>query len=283
MGEAGGARHRRARTPGTASSTSSSSRWSPGDVARGGVSVGEDDRAWSLGFEDARDPRASPAHHRPGVERAGDGRRRSSTRSARPSPPPTCSWSTTARRTAPPSVAKRAGARVLDLPINLGVGGAMRAGYKSRYRHGYDYTVQLDADGQHDPAEVRVLLETMVAEAARHRHRCAVRRRRRLQVRGPRRWTMSILSTVLSRVTGTRLTDTTSGFKACGRSADRALRVQLPRRVPGGHHRVARHRLARRAHRPAGGGAHAAPRRRTSVAQPRQGGGLPRPRPARAR
>jgi hypothetical protein len=38
-------------------------------------------------------------------------------------------------------------------------------------------------------------------------------------VRGPRKWSMNILSTVLSRVTGTRLTDTTSGFKACARPA----------------------------------------------------------------
>src|SRR4051812_27127463 len=48
------------------------------------------------------------------------------------------------------TVAKAAGARVLELPINLGVGGAMRAGYTYAYRNSYDRTVQLDADGQHD-------------------------------------------------------------------------------------------------------------------------------------
>ncbi|WP_254631352.1 glycosyltransferase family 2 protein [Cellulomonas sp. GbtcB1] len=44
--------------------------------------------------------------------------------------------------------ADRAGALVLELPINLGVGGAMRAAYTYAMRHGYDLAVQVDADGQ---------------------------------------------------------------------------------------------------------------------------------------
>ena len=47
--------------------------------------------------------------------------------------------------------AQRAGALVCQLPYNLGVGGAMRAGYRYALRHGYDVAVQVDADGQHDP------------------------------------------------------------------------------------------------------------------------------------
>ncbi|MBO9555493.1 MAG: glycosyltransferase family 2 protein [Cellulomonas sp.] len=125
-------------------------------------------------------------------------------------------------------LARQAGARVLDLPINLGVGGAMRAGYVMAHRQGYDYTVQLDADGQHDPAEVRMLLETMVAESADIVIGARFAGVGDYVVRGPRRWTMSILSTVLSRVTGTRLTDTTSGFKACGRSAIALFAANYP-------------------------------------------------------
>src|SRR5699024_2681721 len=63
-------------------------------------------------------------------------------------------------------VARRGRTMVLDLPINLGVGGAMRAGYKFARREGYDVAVQLDADGQHDPREVRNLLSTMSDEDA---------------------------------------------------------------------------------------------------------------------
>ncbi len=114
------------------------------------------------------------------------------------------------------AVAHGAGVDVLDLPINLGVGGAMRAGFRFAQRHGYSVVVQLDADGQHDPAEVPRLLEVLgtgsvdVVIGARFAGRGDYR------VRGPRRWTMRMMSWVLSRVTGVRLTYATSGFKACG-------------------------------------------------------------------
>lgn len=47
----------------------------------------------------------------------------------------------------------------LDLPINLGIGGAMQTGYKYALRNKYDYAIQLDADGQHDPSEIGHLIK----------------------------------------------------------------------------------------------------------------------------
>ena len=47
----------------------------------------------------------------------------------------------------------------VNLPVNLGIGGAMQTGYKYAYRHGYDYAIQLDADGQHDPSDLKNLVE----------------------------------------------------------------------------------------------------------------------------
>ena len=49
------------------------------------------------------------------------------------------------------SIAELAGATVLRLPFNLGVGGAMRAGFKYARRFGYVRVIQVDSDGQHDP------------------------------------------------------------------------------------------------------------------------------------
>ncbi len=46
----------------------------------------------------------------------------------------------------------------VTLPVNLGIGGAMQTGYKYAQRHGYDYAIQLDADGQHNPADLRNLV-----------------------------------------------------------------------------------------------------------------------------
>jgi glycosyltransferase involved in cell wall biosynthesis len=124
--------------------------------------------------------------------------------------------------------ALRAGATVLDLPVNLGVGGAMRAGYKFAFRQHYETTVQLDADGQHDPAEVATLLAAMAEQGADIVIGARFAGVGGYTVRGPRRWSMRLLSVVLSRVCRTRLTDTTSGFKACNRSAIRLFASNYP-------------------------------------------------------
>jgi glycosyltransferase involved in cell wall biosynthesis len=56
------------------------------------------------------------------------------------------------------AMAEEAGATVLRLPVNLGVGGALRCGFRFAVREGYDAVVQVDADGQHDPRVVPQLL-----------------------------------------------------------------------------------------------------------------------------
>jgi len=114
------------------------------------------------------------------------------------------------------AVAAGAGADVLTLPYNLGVGGAMRAGYLYAHRNRYDRTIQLDADGQHDPAQVPVLLHALEESGADVVIGSRFAGVGDYRVRGPRRWAMVLLGSVLSRVTRTRLTDPTSGFKACG-------------------------------------------------------------------
>lgn len=112
-------------------------------------------------------------------------------------------------------VARAAGALVLELPFNLGVGGAMRAGFRYAVRHGFTAAVQVDADGQHDPAEVPLLLSGLaradIVIGARFAERGDA-----YQVRGPRKWAMVVLAKVLSKLARTRLTDATSGFKATG-------------------------------------------------------------------
>jgi glycosyltransferase involved in cell wall biosynthesis len=125
-------------------------------------------------------------------------------------------------------IARSVGATVLDLPVNLGVGGAMRAGYTYAYRAGYDRTVPLDADGQHDPAGVAELERVMDAEGADIVIGARFAGVGAYTVRGPRRWTMQMLSLVLSGVTGTPLTDTTSGLKLCARPAVRLFTSNYP-------------------------------------------------------
>jgi glycosyltransferase involved in cell wall biosynthesis len=113
------------------------------------------------------------------------------------------------------AAARVAGAIVTTLPYNLGVGGARRLGYLYALRQNYDVVVQLDADGQHDPRYVPELISGLDHADLTIGARFAGEGEYR--ARGPRRWAMSLLSFVLGRLAGTRLTDTTSGYRACGR------------------------------------------------------------------
>jgi glycosyltransferase involved in cell wall biosynthesis len=112
-------------------------------------------------------------------------------------------------------VARNAGAAVCSLPYTLGVGGAMRTGYRYALREGYDVVVQIDGDGQHNASFIPNLLEALddadVVVGARFAGIDGYR------VRGARRWAMAILAFVLTRVAGTRLSDVTSGFRAVNR------------------------------------------------------------------
>lgn len=112
-------------------------------------------------------------------------------------------------------VARSAGARVLHLPYHLGVGGARRLGYRYARDHRYHVAVQMDSDGQHDPRYipdmVTMLATTDLVIGARFAGEG------RYKVRGPRQWAMRMLSAALSKIARSRLTDTTSGYRACGR------------------------------------------------------------------
>lgn len=109
-------------------------------------------------------------------------------------------------------VAAAAGAAVLHLPFNLGVGGAMRAGFKYARRFGYQQVIQVDSDGQHDPKNIEEVLAGLehadISIGARFADRG------NYTVSGPRKWAMIILARVISSLAKTRLTDVTSGFRA---------------------------------------------------------------------
>lgn len=129
------------------------------------------------------------------------------------------------------AVARRAGAIVADLPHNLGVGGAVRCGFQYAVRNGFPVAVQLDSDGQHDPHNVPKLLALLrddgaTVDSTAGQADIVIGARfagvGTYEVRGPRKWAMRFLSSILSRTVGTRLSDTTSGFKAHG---PRALEV----------------------------------------------------------
>jgi glycosyltransferase involved in cell wall biosynthesis len=114
--------------------------------------------------------------------------------------------------------ARRAGATVLSVPLNLGVGGALRCGFRWAIANGYDVAVQVDADGQHDPHEIAELLRVLGEENAD----MVVGSRfadgaGEYEVHPARRFAMSLLARRAERATGTKVIDSTSGFRAIRR------------------------------------------------------------------
>lgn len=111
-----------------------------------------------------------------------------------------------------------AGAEVLRLPVNLGVGGALRCGFRWALASGYGTVVQVDADGQHDPAQVQVLIDALRESDAD----MVVGSRflpgaGRYHVGIARRVAMRALSARVRRVAGVRVLDSSSGFRAIRR------------------------------------------------------------------
>lgn len=111
-------------------------------------------------------------------------------------------------------VARSAGVAVVELPFNLGIGGALRTGFRYATINGYEAAVQFDADGQHDPLSVMRLLDAVAAggdlvigsrfiEGGAPTYR--IGRVRRLAMKG--------LEVLVRRIIGQRLTDTSSGFR----------------------------------------------------------------------
>ena len=126
--------------------------------------------------------------------------------------------------------AARAGATVARHPFNLGVGVAMRTGFRHAARHRYDAIVQVDADGQHPPAEAAPLVARVLAGDADLvvGSRFAGPGPPPYPVSAPRRAAMRVLASSVSRRLDTTITDATSGLRAFGPAAVDRLATAYP-------------------------------------------------------
>jgi len=130
-------------------------------------------------------------------------------------------------------VAEASGVRVLKHPFNLGIGGAVQSGFQFALEHRYDYMIQVDADGQHDPSEI----PTLAAEMRAHPDMdviCGSRFLKDLQYVGPisRRAGIHVFAFILSRLVGQRVTDPTSGFRLYNRRAIALFARDYPHDYP---------------------------------------------------
>jgi glycosyltransferase involved in cell wall biosynthesis len=131
--------------------------------------------------------------------------------------------------------AAEAGAAVLRMPFNLGIGGAMQSGYMYALEHGYEVAVQVDGDGQHDPGHIVDLLERLDADTQLN----MVTGSRFLSASGDgfqssaaRRAGIRIFSTVVSAITRQRVTDPTSGFRMTNRRGIELFARDYPHDYP---------------------------------------------------
>lgn len=129
-------------------------------------------------------------------------------------------------------IAQSKGAIVLDLPFNLGIGGAMQTGYKYAYEKGYDIAIQVDGDGQHDPSEIPKLLHALEEEKADVAIGSRFIGDSEYKSSVMRRLGSLILSKAISIIVGQKLTDPTSGFRAANRRAIQLFSVNYPQDYP---------------------------------------------------
>ena len=131
-----------------------------------------------------------------------------------------------------PEIAAAAGATVLRLPFNLGIGGAVQTGFRYADENGFELAVRLDGDGQHDATELPAILAPVLADeadicvgsrfAGEEGYRST--RSRRLGIR--------ILASAVSVLVRRRVTDPTSGFQALNRHGIRLFAADYPHDYP---------------------------------------------------
>ena len=103
---------------------------------------------------------------------------------------------------------------VINLPINLGIGGAVQTGYKYGYNEGYDYAVQVDGDGQHNPDEIPKLIEPIINDEADFVNGSRYMNGPEENTPAYRRVGQQVLDKATNISAGCNVTDSQSGFRA---------------------------------------------------------------------
>jgi glycosyltransferase involved in cell wall biosynthesis len=129
-------------------------------------------------------------------------------------------------------VAKSEGVKVLSLPYNLGIGGAMQTGYLYAKENDYDIAIQLDGDGQHDPVYIKSLVEPVAKGLCDMAIGSRYVQKSNYKSSVTRRMGMIFFSGLVFLLTGKKITDTTSGFRAVNKDIIRYFAQNYPSDYP---------------------------------------------------
>ena len=130
------------------------------------------------------------------------------------------------------AAAEAAGARVLRLPFNRGIGGAVQTGFKYAWEHGYELAVRCDGDGQHVPSELPKVIAPVVAGRADIAVGSRFAGGDGYRSSATRRVGIRLLAAIVSAIARQRVTDTTSGFQALNRRALELFAADYPHDYP---------------------------------------------------
>jgi glycosyltransferase involved in cell wall biosynthesis len=130
------------------------------------------------------------------------------------------------------AVARAAGARVVRLPFNLGIGGAVQTGFRYALENGFQLAVRLDGDGQHDPCELAALLEPVLAGRADIAVGSRFTGTGEFRSTFARRAGGRMLAWFVSLLVRQRVTDTTSGFQVVNRRGIALFAADYPHDYP---------------------------------------------------
>lgn len=129
------------------------------------------------------------------------------------------------------AICKKCNVKVVDLPVNLGIGGAVQTGYKYALRENYDIAVQVDGDGQHNPS----FIQPLVNEVLNGSNLCIGSRfidKQGFQSSAARRFGIKYFSVLIKLLTRQEVTDPTSGARACDKKVIKYFADSYPKDYP---------------------------------------------------
>lgn len=129
-------------------------------------------------------------------------------------------------------IIKRRGYNYISLPANLGIGGGVQSGYLYAVQNDYDIAVQIDGDGQHDPAYI----DNMIQPISEGKTDIVIGSRfitkEGFQTSFMRRFGINIIKLVIKMCCGVSVTDTTSGFRASNKEATKYFSLHYANDYP---------------------------------------------------
>ena len=124
------------------------------------------------------------------------------------------------------------GLNVIDLPVNLGIGGGIQTGYRYAVEHGYDVAVQFDGDGQHDASYLQAMADRLERDDLDMVIGSRFIENEGFQSTGLRRFGINFFKFLIKLLYGGTITDATSGMRMCSRRVMEEFSVDYPQDYP---------------------------------------------------